>query len=41
MIAKDTELGRLIEVYQNLDGGMQKQLLGYMTALSELNQNEK
>ena len=41
VIAKDTELGRLIEVYQNLDGGMQKQLLGYMTALSELNQNEK
>ena len=40
VIDKDTELGILVESYQNLDGNMQKKLLGYMEALKEL-QREK
>ena len=40
VIDKGTELGILVENYQNLDGSMQKRLLGYMEALKAL-QDEK
>ena len=40
VIDKGTELGILVENYQNLDGNMQKKLLGYMEALKAL-QDEK
>ena len=40
IIDKGTELGILVEDYQNLDSNMQKKLLGYMEALKAL-QNEK
>lgn len=36
VIDKGTELGILVEDYQNLDGSMQKKLLGYMEALKAL-----
>ena len=36
VIDKGTELGILVEEYQNLDGNMQKKLLGYMEALKAL-----
>ena len=36
VIDKGTELGILVENYQNLDGSMQKKLLGYMEALKAL-----
>lgn len=41
VISKDTELGDLIEIYQRLDSGLQKQLLGYLAALSELSNQKK
>ena len=40
VIDKGTELGILVESYQNLDDSMQKKLLGYMEALKAL-QDEK
>ena len=40
VIDKGTELGILVEDYQNLEGNMQKKLLGYMEALKAL-QDEK
>ena len=40
VIDKGTELGILVEDYQNLDGSMQKKLLGYMEAL-KAHQDEK
>ncbi len=40
VIDKGTELGMLIESYQNLDGNCQRKLLGYMEALKDMN-NEK
>ena len=36
VISKDSELGNLVETYQRLDQAMQKRLIGYMEALSEL-----
>lgn len=36
VIDKGTELGIIIETYQNLDDNLQKRLLGYMEALLEL-----
>ena len=36
VIDKGTELGILVGNYQNLDGSMQKKLLGYMEALKAL-----
>ena len=36
VIDKGTELGILVEDYQNLDGSMQKKLLGYLEALKAL-----
>ena len=36
VIDKGTELGILVENYQQLEGSMQKKLLGYMEALKEL-----
>ena len=41
VISKDTELGALIETYQRLDSGLQKQLLGYLAALTELDNQRK
>lgn len=35
VIEKGTELGIIIETYQNLDDSLQKRLLGYMEALVE------
>jgi len=40
VIDKGTELGILIESYQQLEGNMQRRLLGYLEALQEL-QKEK
>lgn len=37
VITKDSELGNLVETYQNLDDAMQRRLMGYLEALSELN----
>lgn len=36
IISKGTELGMLVESYQHLDTDKQKRLLGYVTALNEL-----
>lgn len=36
IISKETELGMLVESYQQLDTDKQKRLLGYVTALNEL-----
>ena len=36
VIDKGTELGMLIESYEQLEGSMQKKLLGYLEALKEL-----
>ena len=36
VISKDSELGNQVETYQRLDQAMQKRLIGYMEALSEL-----
>lgn len=35
VIYKDTELGALVEAYQQLDDAMQKRLLGYLEALRD------
>lgn len=40
VISKDSELGNLVETYQGLDNGMQRQVLGYLAALSELNKDK-
>ena len=37
VVDKGTELGILIETYQNMDTANQKRLLGYMQALMDLN----
>ena len=36
VISKDSDVGTLIEKYQCLDRGMQRQLMGYLTALTEM-----
>ena len=36
VISKDSELGNLVETYQNLDDAMQRRLMGYLEALREL-----
>ena len=36
VISKDSELGNLVELYQNLDDAMQRRLMGYLEALWEL-----
>lgn len=36
VISKDSELGNLVETYQSLDQAMQRRLMGYLEALSEL-----
>lgn len=36
VIDKGTELGMLVESYEQLEGSMQKKLLGYLEALKEL-----
>lgn len=36
VISKDSELGKLVETYQSLDQTMQRRLMGYLEALSEL-----
>ncbi|MGN0313267.1 MAG: helix-turn-helix domain-containing protein [Fusicatenibacter sp.] len=41
VISKETELGILIETYQGLNHGLKKQLMGYLTALEELNRNQE
>ena len=41
VIDKGTELGILVENYQQLEGSMQKKLLGYMEALRELQRNRQ
>ena len=38
VFAKDTELGMVVETYQQLDYERQKRLLGYMDALKMSNQ---
>ncbi len=40
VIEKGTELGILVENYQNLDINMQKKLMGYMEALKELQEKK-
>ena len=40
VIDKGTELGILIESYQQLEGSMQKKFLGYLEALKELQETE-
>lgn len=40
VIAKDTELGTLVEKYQSLSSDMQKRLMGYLTALSDMSRGE-
>ena len=35
-VSKDSELGYLIETYQNLDVGLQKRVMGYLEAISDL-----
>ena len=36
VIMKDSELGQVVETYQDLDYGQQKRLLGYMEAMREM-----
>lgn len=36
VIMKDSELGQVVETYQDLDYGQQKRLLGYMEAIREM-----
>lgn len=38
VISKGTEIGNLVESYQKLNPDMQKRLIGYLEALSQLNQ---
>lgn len=40
VIDKGTELGILVESYQQLEGSMQKKLLGYMEALKDMQKKE-
>lgn len=40
VVDKGTELGLLIESYQELDSNRQKKLLGYMEALKEMQKGE-
>ena len=40
VIDKGTELGMLVESYQQLEGSMQRRLLGYMEALREMQKEE-
>ena len=40
VVDKGTELGLLIESYQELDGNRQRKLLGYMEALKEMQKEE-
>ena len=40
VIDKGTELGILVENYQQLEGSMQKKLLGYLEALKQLQETE-
>ena len=40
VIDKGTELGILVENYQQLEGKMQKRLLGYMEALRQMQKEE-
>lgn len=35
VIGKGTEIGEVVEIYQSLDSGMKKRLMGYMEALKE------
>lgn len=39
VISKDSELGILVQTYQNLEGDMQKRLMGYLAALSDLSKS--
>ena len=41
VVSKDTELGFLVETYQNLDSDMQKRVMGYLAALTEMSKDRK
>ena len=40
MLDKSSEAGQLMETYLSIDEKMQQRLLGYLKALTELNENE-